>query len=66
MKLLKNTRFLVAILLVLGISIPVLAQNEIERERSSLKGIAEMGFTVNIEANVSLNEKGELEITSIK
>ncbi|MDR8392484.1 hypothetical protein NC796_15120 [Aliifodinibius sp. S!AR15-10] len=66
MKLLKNTRFLVVTLLVLGISIPVLAQNEIERERSSLKGIAEMGFTVNIEANVSLNEKGELEITSIK
>lgn len=41
------------------------AQNEIERERSSLQGIAELGFTVNLEANISLNEKGELEVTSI-
>ncbi len=25
-----------------------------------------MGFTLNLEANVSLNEKGEIEVTSIK
>ena len=42
------------------------AQNEIERERSSLRGISELAFTVNLETNVSLNEKGELEVTSIK
>lgn len=42
------------------------AQNEIQREQSSLKGINEMGFTVNLEANVSLNEQGEIEVTSIK
>lgn len=41
------------------------AQNEIQRERSSLRGIAALGFTVNLEANVSLNERGELEVTSI-
>lgn len=59
-------QLLVPVMLILLISSPAMAQNEIERERSSLKGIAEMGFTVNIEANVSLNEKGELEVTSIK
>lgn len=42
------------------------AQNEIQRERSSLQGINEMGFTVNLETNVSINEKGEIEVTSIK
>lgn len=42
------------------------AQNEIERERNSLRGINELGFTVNLETNVSLNEKGEIEVTSIK
>lgn len=54
-------------LTLLLICLPLLAfaQNEIERERSSLRGIAELGFTVNLEANVSLNEKGELEVTSI-
>jgi hypothetical protein len=41
------------------------AQNEVQRERSSLRGIAEMGFTVNLETNVSLNKKGELEVTSL-
>lgn len=54
-------------LTLLLVFLPLLsfAQNEIERERSSLQGIAELGFTVNLEANVSLNEKGELEVTSI-
>lgn len=58
--------FALPVLIVLSAATSALAQNEIERERSSLKGIAEMGFTVNLEANVTLNEKGELEITSIK
>lgn len=42
------------------------AQNEIARERSSLKGIQSMGFTVNLEANVSLTENGEIEVTSLR
>lgn len=57
---------LLTALLALTLSCPALAQNEIERERSSLRGIAEMGFTVNLEVNVSLNEKGELEVTSLR
>lgn len=42
------------------------AQNEIERERSSLQGINEMGFTVNLEVTATLNEQGEIEITSLQ
>lgn len=63
----KTTYFSRLTLTLLLAFVPFLAfsQNEIERERSSLQGIAEMGFTVNLEANISLNEKGELEITSI-
>ncbi len=59
-------RQILPLILILFCSSQVVAQNEIERERSSLQGIAEMGFTVNVEANIKLNEKGEIEITSIK
>src|SRR6056297_2882866 len=55
---------LLAALLVIPITAE--AQNEIQRERSSLRGINELGFTVNLETNVTLNEKGEIEVTSIK
>lgn len=55
--------FLLAVLLV---PINLQAQNEIQRERSSLRGINEVGFTVNLETNITLNEKGEIEVTSIK
>ncbi len=63
----KLCRFLFSFALVLLI-FPALsmAQNEIEQERSSLRGINELGFTVNLETNVTLNEKGEIEVTSIK
>lgn len=44
----------------------MLAQNEIARERSSLKGINALGFTVNVEANLPLEEKGEIEVTSLR
>lgn len=61
-------RQLTVSLLLLLLSIPIVsqAQNEIEREISSLRGINELGFTVNLETNVTLNEKGEIEVTSIK
>lgn len=64
MKICRCTLFIFLSLLL----IPFIsqAQNEIQRERSSLRGINELGFTVNLETNVSLNEKGEIEITSIK
>lgn len=57
-----------ALVFVFFFMLPTLmqAQNEVLRERSSLQGINEMGFTVNLEANVSLNEQGEIEVTSIK
>ena len=58
-----------SIIMVVGFlvaALPAQSQNEIERERSSLRGISEMGFSVNLEYNVTLTEKGELEITSIK
>ena len=63
----KLRRFLLSLVLLLLI-FPALsiAQNEIEQERSSLRGINELGFTVNLETNVTLNEKGEIEVTSIK
>lgn len=65
--MIKSSRFLCSlILLMLTLPLVSLAQNEIERERSSLRGINELGFTVNLETNVSLNEKGEIEVTSIK
>lgn len=44
----------------------LLAQNEVARERSSLKGINELGFTVNLEENLSLAEKSEIEVTSLR
>lgn len=58
--------FLTLLLSLLIVPIALQAQNEIQRERSSLRGINELGFTVNLETNVTLNEKGEIEVTSIK
>lgn len=43
-----------------------LAQNEVARERHSLQGIRQLGFTVNLETNVSLNKRGEIEVTSLQ
>ncbi|MDZ7695211.1 MAG: hypothetical protein U5K69_29520 [Balneolaceae bacterium] len=62
----NSTSFWLLSLLIFFTVESAAAQNEVERERSSLRGIAEMGFTVNLEVNASLNEKGEIEITSIK
>jgi hypothetical protein len=44
----------------------VWAQNEISRERSSLKGIQSMGFTVNIESNKSLDEQRNFDVSSLR
>jgi hypothetical protein len=43
-----------------------IAQNEVARERSSLKGIQNISFTVNLETAVSLTKKGKLEATALK
>lgn len=67
MKSAPITKHLVFVFLLIGIVISSLqAQNEIELERSSLRGISEMGFVVNVEVNVQLTEKGEIEVTSIE
>jgi len=41
------------------------AQNEVARERSSLKGIDAVGFTVNIEKNAPL-KKAKLDVTTLQ
>lgn len=41
------------------------AQNEVAKERSSLKGIDAIGFTVNIETNDPLTGNEELQVTSL-
>ncbi|SMO70066.1 hypothetical protein [Fodinibius sediminis] len=55
-------------LLVLLWMMPVLvwAQNEVDRERSSLRGIQSMGLSVNYEANAALQKKGELKVASLQ
>lgn len=42
------------------------AQNEVTRQRHSLQGIQQLGFIVNVETNISLNERGEIEVTSLQ
>lgn len=42
------------------------AQNEVDRERSSLKGIQSMGFSVNYEAPSSLIESEEIDISTLQ
>ncbi len=44
----------------------LLAQNEVVREINSLRGIQSMGFTVNLETNISLTEMGEIKVTSLQ
>lgn len=61
----KICRHILLILLFLGHS-ALFAQNEVARERSSLKGINAMGFTVNLEANASLKQKGEIEVNTLR
>lgn len=61
----KFIRLSIGVLLCLSFS-TALAQNEVARERSSLKGIQAVGFTVNVEASVSLTDRGEIQVTSLK
>ncbi|SHE76727.1 hypothetical protein SAMN05443144_103133 [Fodinibius roseus] len=44
----------------------VFAQNEVARERSSLKGIQSMGLSVNYEANAPLTEKTNINVPSLQ
>lgn len=57
-------QFLLVIFLWL-IHSTTLAQNEIAKERSSLRGIEAMGFTVNVETNDPLTGTEELQVTSL-
>ncbi len=55
--------FIVAILMTTSAAE---AQNEIARQIHSLQGIQQLGFTVNVETNLSLNERGVIEVTSLQ
>lgn len=61
----RHTSILIFFLSLFCLPLLSYGQNEIARERSSLRGITQLAFTVNLESNVSLNEQGELEVTSI-
>lgn len=55
------------LLLLLAVSPMIaLAQNEVDRERSSLRGIQSMGFSVNYEANAPLADKEEIDVSSLR
>ena len=54
------------ILMVLCLSYSALmAQNEVARERNSLRGIQAMGFTVNVESNASIADYSEINVDSL-
>ncbi len=61
----RRTNIFLSLLSILWLPLLSYGQNEIARERSSLRGITQLAFTVNLETNASLNEEGELEVTSI-
>jgi hypothetical protein len=58
-------KLFVVVILCLAPSL-LLAQNEVIREMNSLRGIQSMGFTVNLETNISLTEMGEIKVTSLQ
>lgn len=60
-----NRRVLLVLVLWL-VPVLALAQNEVARERSSLKGIQSMGLSVNYEANAPLTEKTEINVPSLQ
>lgn len=58
--------FLSSLLLLLTLSGAVSAQNEIERERISLQGLQEFGFTANIQGSRTLTDDPVLTPTVIR
>lgn len=60
-----NERLLLVLMLWL-VPVLVFAQNEVARERSSLKGIQSMGLSVNYEANAPLTEKTKINVPSLQ
>lgn len=56
---------LLFVVLICLIQYPAIAQNEIARERSSLKGIQRIGFTVNLETNSALNKHSQIEVLAL-
>lgn len=43
-----------------------MAQNEVERERNSLKGINAVGFTVNVQSELSLTKKDKIQTKTLQ
>jgi len=63
----KHTKLLFLILLSIAIlPLGVFAQNEIERERISLEGLQEFGFTANIEGSRMITEDETLTPSAIR
>lgn len=62
--MIRYTSFLMLFLLLA--SVPALAQNEVERERISLEGLQEFGFTANIQGNREVTDHEELTPTVIR
>ena len=61
----KSTRFLLPVIFLL-IPIQLLAQNEVERERLSLQGLQEFGFTANIEGSREVADSEDLTPSVIR
>lgn len=65
----KGAKKIIGVLLICFICMNpsvLFGQNEVARERSSLRGIQSLGFTVNVETNVSLTNKDEIQVTSLQ
>lgn len=61
----KSTLFILPVIF-LFIPIQLLAQNEVERERLSLQGLQEFGFTANIEGSRDVADSEELTPSVIR
>lgn len=59
-------RYIIAFTLIFILFTDLRAQNEIERERYSLQGLQEFGFTVNIEGSRSVTSDSVLTPTNIR
>lgn len=63
MKLTKISPFLILLFLIPS---QIIAQNEVERERISLQGLQEFGFTANIEGSRDVADSEQLTPTVIR
>jgi hypothetical protein len=62
----KASAILIVLSLILFIPIQIYAQNEVERERISLQGLQEFGFTANIEGSRDIADSEKLTPSVIR